>query len=519
VKLNRLSLTTLAHLKLDLAFSNMDDENLLTLVRKISESLERVANMFQHMLPKSNAFHSDSALLSNYSKVEVCRDKFGTWRKLWTIDKPESAGPPEDSHLEVVWGHSATERIRALLKRMSETAENLDMTLVTAREKQMRPNPSSRWKRLIEAKRISNERKSNEQTANQAIIAMVGDLSEQIEFLRTVSEMYFRTNQPKLSRSRPDRTESSILQNVERARRPFLALYRYISQSEDQVRLRMDIFDDRHDKLCIHISLRPSEDTQRELIITLLDEVPSEYQGLMKRINMDSTEDDTVVEQTLTPSLTQDLYLRYSRSSATIYFHIHQQSSKDIGERIPLSLLFGNTSSSGMIGGDGTMSLFSRIELAFKVVECGLWLLGTPWLSSLNSDLLTKMGGGTPNPHYALPVNLSPFDEEEDEIISTVSRSGQISAIGVLLTEIALQAPYKKFRRPSGDPDASLAADVGAVEVIMGRRYGKAVEFCLRSIKTRTNSWKIDSLEGNEISSSSHVSPILEEYHANVYLG
>ena len=122
------------------------------------------------------------------------------------------------------------------------------------------------------------------------------------------------------------------------------------------------------------------------------------------------------------------------------------------------------------------MSLVDKIRLAFKIVECGLWLLGTPWLSNLRGENLLEVTlPSRKNPVYVLPTRTIKLHDIEDEMMHWLSSSDQISSIGTLLIEIALEKPFSiRPRARSFDFETALGETVTEVEKRMGRRYGRA---------------------------------------------
>ena len=146
-----------------------------------------------------------------------------------------------------------------------------------------------------------------------------------------------------------------------------------------------------------------------------------------------------------------------------------------------------------------------RIDLAYKVVECGLYLLGTSWLRNLKSKKIQRMSKrGCPR-RFVLEAST----EEELEVWGMEPDNFKV---GILLTEIAvaqhvlsivttssdlraeveLDLVITVLRRHSGSTTRALLAAhvVNRVDQNIGQRYSKAVEFCLQQAKrTRKPQW------------------------------
>jgi hypothetical protein len=150
-----------------------------------------------------------------------------------------------------------------------------------------------------------------------------------------------------------------------------------------------------------------------------------------------------------------------------------------------------------------------KIGLAFKIVESGLYLLGTSWLSYLDSNHILKGDCG----RYLLGTSQSTAFNELDQI------EPQTFHIGTLLTEIALCRPIDgidKREGPLGDEWNLVMTlptygqrSIPAPEIVlllkgqggipgytvgeMGEKYAEAVNFCLQqSGELRQDVWQKD---------------------------
>ena len=173
-----------------------------------------------------------------------------------------------------------------------------------------------------------------------------------------------------------------------------------------------------------------------------------------------------------------------------------------------------------------------RLDLAFRVAECGLILLGTSWLSNISSKKIRRIyrPARGHRRRYVMEAELS-----GDNRLSSVEP--QTFLVGVLLTEIAAAQPILdivKYEMPSGVEYDFVMASLRngsiekrklrayqvtrRVEESLGQCFSEAVEFCLQqSAKYRRPEWarirefgtwqdKIDAYRG-----------ILEEYYTIVY--
>ena len=69
------------------------------------------------------------------------------------------------------------------------------------------------------------------------------------------------------------------------------------------------------------------------------------------------------------------------------------------------------------------------------MIECGFYLLGTPWLASLSSKQLQRIETNG-RKHFVLEVQTVDLDDLYFEDPNTLSEAAKLFTIGVLLIEI-----------------------------------------------------------------------------------
>jgi hypothetical protein len=165
------------------------------------------------------------------------------------------------------------------------------------------------------------------------------------------------------------------------------------------------------------------------------------------------------------------------------------------------------------------LPLIEKIRLAYKITECGLFLLGTPWLSHLNSETIRRFITSDLQRRFLLHVRSSEKmnDDSGDNPISEVLLvRAQIFQIGVLLVEIALDRPSCSAGMEDLDFGSST---IPYVERSMGHRYKQACEFCL----TRKDDNSVlpdqrDSFGNDGLAKRSTLHCMLKQYYAEVFL-
>ena len=139
-----------------------------------------------------------------------------------------------------------------------------------------------------------------------------------------------------------------------------------------------------------------------------------------------------------------------------------------------------------------TMSDVERFELAYRIIESGLLLLGTSWMSRLNSATITRFRSPDRPPRYVLSV----MKEFQDNVLESIAKERalvepNIFSIGILLVEIALCTQVVGIKKdisglnlilgkPIHPALASRQRVVGLVRAKMGDDYSLAVQYCLQ---------------------------------------
>ena len=143
-----------------------------------------------------------------------------------------------------------------------------------------------------------------------------------------------------------------------------------------------------------------------------------------------------------------------------------------------------------------------RLEIAYGIVETGLLLLGTPWLSDLSNVTLKRFKADEKAPRYILNIN-----QRHNLVRTQLADQGRdlhqyIFIIGISLAEIALQHTIRDLRRsasgfelfvagPDGLKWRSLGHVISLVNDKLGISYSEAVEFCLQDpVHAPNRLWK-----------------------------
>ena len=498
----------------------------LSIASTIFAAATRLESVSDNLLVEAQQFgeyHTGSSLLACYSKIELCREKLLMWRDLWDVKDPSN-----DSRLEIVWSQTAIASVRNVVGRISEVLSKLEDSNSRLRSSSATKLQKSRLNRWLKwRKKAALKNLADTQSATDVVNYAI-QLDELSDELLAVSEMSFRSKQfqdiQRPPRNQPAAEDSTFLREVQAMKRPLQTVFRQSTLTHLDLSLELDLFQAERQTMCLHlfVNLEASNSTIQELMIGF-DVVQTQTLDESFLADSDSADTGEFILHALTSTNPQvlrattvgpdkSLILRIQNVSKPNSASIAVKSFSSSLESVPIA-------DSIVLSKDSRMSLVNKIRLAFKIVECGLWLFGTPWLSNLRSEnLLELTSKDQVNPVYVLPGISIDFHDIEDEMLHWLSSTGQVSSIGTLLIEIALETPSSiSPRLRSFDLESSLAKKITEVEKCMGLRYGRAVDFCFRNAQTRTNSWRIMSIEDDDDDEPEQISPLLEDYYLNVY--
>lgn len=492
--------------------------SILAILSKLVEEINK--------LQRSDDSLSPSQSRESGRKVEVIletsRQKFLVWRKTWI----EGVSLPTIS-AEELWGAEGWIDIQRLLVTVEDTAHKIESELAR------RDDSSTRfgWKRAF---RGSLTRKSQALTVKSPpLIDLTIQLSRSIDELWTYSEVAFDSLHGIFAHRMDPPLRERLLAKSLHARAGSLALYGACSQSKADYSLEVDLFggdlearsiyhrrssalsttlfyhlfaQDRGDPLKIHEMTiegmsRPGEQDLANTGIVIFDIKNSDLAVYESWQSPESSLISIQPHTAYAPS-----YFRITRPPATANLDGETESLAQLlyKERIKSSLEL-----------EQPLSQETKIQLAFKVVECGLYLLGTPWLASLSSKRLQRMKtkGGMP---FVLEVQTLDLDDLYFEDPNALSEHAQLFSIGVVLVEIALSD--EKNPANIQDPELRKSKILPLVERSMGSLYSGATAFCLQDRRSaphfeRSEKYKYPA----ETGWTSYLTELLEDYLAQVY--
>lgn len=482
-----------------------------------------------HKSRRSNDSLSPSQVREIARKVEVVletsRQKFQVWRNTWI----ENVSDPKIS-AEELWGGEGWRDIQLLLGTVQDTAHRIESELA----KRDDDGTFSGWKRAL---RSSLSRKNQTLTVKSpSLLELTVQLSRSIDELWTYSEVAFDSLHGIFAHQMGPPLRERLLARSLHARTGSLALYGACSQSKADYSLEVDLLGEHVETRGVHrkrsslSSTTPSRlfyhlFAQDRGVPVKINEITIESmskpgeQDLANTgiVDFDISNTDLAAYESW-PSLKSEFISIQSHTTYTpSYFRISRPpSAVDLdGETESLAQLLYKEHIGSSLDLERPLSQETKVQLAFKVVECGLYLLGTPWLASLSSKRLRRMKtkGRTP---FVLEVQTLDLEDLYFEDPNALSEHSQLFSIGVILVEIALSDE----RNPANiqDPELRKSKILPLVERSMGSLYSGAAAFCLQDRRSAPHFERPEKYKyPEETGWMSYLTELLEDYHAQVF--
>ena len=509
-------------------------ENPISATADAIEALVKSARELQHPHNALSISQLSDNARTTVVVLEASQQKYRVWRKTWM----ENVRDPEKTAQEL-WGSAGWEDIRKLLSSIQDAVNRVRAEIVRPYDADSGPKSRhalkflSKWKgQTVTAKSVT--------VKSPPPLDLAIQLSRSIDELWTYSEVAFDSLHgifaQKINPPFPDRLLTCSLQ----ARAGSLALFAACSRSKAAYSLEVDLFGDYDGKRRSSLSgmSRSSSKTTSRLYYHLFAQAPetSAYMGDMIIVSVANpgeqdfgdtnpfefdVDTNDLANCESWPHKKSTLFsLQPKAAYASSYFQVAKPPTAltlDGKTESIAHLLYKDRVTSNTKLGQRPLSHLRRIELAFKLVECGFYLLGTPWLASLSSKRLRRIETHG-SKHFVLEVQTLELEDLYSEDPKALSESSQLFSIGVLLVEIALSDPDQWNPVKIQDPELRKSKILPLVERAMGSQYSKAAAFCLRDRRSGPHFGRPDKYQKPEETGwTSYLTELLEDYHAQVF--
>lgn len=508
----------------------MVDTPLLT--ADIIDLLSPLVKAIQESQRFSSALAS-SGLRESRQKVEIVletsRQKFEVWVTTWVHNVSDPA-----ISAEKLWGDKGWSAVQKLLGSVQDSAREIETELAKIDDY----NPHPGWRRTLRTSLIKNKRTMI--VKSSPLMGLAVQLSRSIDELWTYSEVTFDSLHGLFSHQIGPPWQERLLIRSLHARIGALALYEACNQSKADYTLEVDLLSEKLETRGTPHRRSSVSSTMPSLLFYHLFAHRREDPKLVNEILIESfvrpAEQEFDNAEVVKFGLkTSDLAVygswpasksELNSKSRLVSIQPHTAYAPSCFRLFRPTVLSweGRTKSlnqllyNNQVGSSPEARLLTqetKVHLAFKVVECGFYLLGTPWLASLSSKRLRRMGidGGGP---FVLEIQTLDLEDLYFEDPDALSEGSQLFSIGVILVEIALCDEGN----PHNIQDHILRESqiLPLVERSMGSLYCGATAFCLADRKSATHFARPEKYKDPEKTSwTSYLRELLGEYHVQVF--
>ena len=440
-------------------------------------------------------------------------ERIRTWQQNWSSQSQHASVP------EGLWGVQAWARIQKLLDDILETSTELQSQLREIQQKQGTRPDASWWERVIA---LVERRPSPELQPCKDIRDLARCLDDSVDLLLIWSETCFDSLHGLTVPESELRGRDELLRSSVGSRLASLELYSLCLAQTEDCSLEMDLRSSNALEPCYRLVAEPKENELRKLTVTIMKgiDIPNDELGAVAE---SSGSDLHLFKPSWDPR-----FIKLARHYPNSQHYLQIAAEQPDVLRLPksperLADILQSMKGSPYEHTEPYLSMKAKFELAFKVVESGFFLLGTPFFASLSSKTLRRVDNGTHRRlSFMLRIPALALEELVADDLGAVAESAQFLRISVILMDIALEGTDHDLdlQTLGKNPDAvsKLMSKLGAVEGTMGTTYCKAAAFCLqydcgnrfsgleKYDKERYGEWVI------------YLSGILKDYYAQVYL-
>ncbi|KAL8744467.1 MAG: hypothetical protein Q9190_003296 [Brigantiaea leucoxantha] len=471
--------------------------------------------------------------------IDVSLQKFKAWQKTWS---------PDENHLDVsaeaLWGVKGWTHIRRMLDEIIRTSRSIAEYLEELKRIEER-TPRSKWRKAYRA----IQAKQGPSSKMQQLQSRSTTLTRAVDELWIYSETVFDSLHGIFSLESKVPERDRLLHTALRSRPSSLELYSRCSISTLNCSLEMDLLDSG---LADHKALSTPYEAPLSVFYHLVAQ-SREAHGRLQKMTIESVElkpemEDVLIQdmenlQLFKPTVKHGTVLvavAPRGSAQSSYLRIPQDHIQPVNLRSSpesLAKVLDRLHSANLTTKEH-LSTGAKVELAFKVIECGFFLLGTPWFASLSSKNLVQLKNTKRTDHsFCLETQTLDLEDLLYDDPGALAETSQLFRLGVLLMEIALDEPDLYSRSDETGQEADRIRKLPRVEQSMGAQYCKATAFCLQYRQSGKPFMSGKRLKDRKLSNDDkpfreadkyensyfddwqdYLAGLLQQYHSQVYL-
>lgn len=229
-------------------------------------------------------------------------------------------------------------------------------------------------------------------------------------------------------------------------------------------------------------------------------------------------EPDLAVFTSHPPSSSRIIGIQTNYSRDNFYFRVAaaDNTKAPASKRESLALTMSKNKVSTEVVTLPYRSLKNKLDSAYNLVQCGFYLLGTPWLASLSNKRLCRLETEDRS-SCLLEVKMIPVESFYLENPDALSESSQLFEIGMILIEIALEGDQGSDLEEHENPYLHAYKMLPKVYERVGSTYYRACAFCIQDRRSdpsygRPEKYRYPEETGWDI----YLKDFLEDYYMQV---
>ena len=458
--------------------------------------------------------------------ARISLHKYQVWQQNWS---GETLNPNVTA--QALWGVQGWRTIRGMLTEILKDSVHIGQYLkLIGKSPPMKSK--SRWRAAVNTLRSKQQSSEN----FKAIQKLAASLSQSIDQLWIYSETVFDSLHGILAQETKVPEREKLLTLALQTRAGSLDLHTLCSVSTVDCCLEINLLDAGSTslqllygpeypsgRLLFHLFAQPHEFPQeiKELTVENIPE-PDESESVRDEV-IESNEPDLQLFKSQSETGTKRVMVYGHGSNPPSCLVLPRTIGTMLLETKPDSLAkLLTTPAKGTDSSTAEhLSMGAKVELAYKVVECGFFLIGTPWFSSLNSKNILRMRTHKQS-HSTFVLEVQTVDHNDMLLDDpgALAETSQLFRLGILLMEIALDesSRYSPFENHGYDADG-IISKLPSIEQAMGTQYCKATAFCLQHRQLKHRFQGPEKYEGKNFDQwESYLAEFLLEYYSQVFL-
>ena len=452
--------------------------------------------------------------------ARISLHKYRVWQQNWS---GEALNP--DVTAEALWGVQGGKIIRRMLDDIFQDSVRTRKYLKHIREPSP-TKPRSRWKAAATRLRSKQQpRESLKELQDKELQQLAAALSRSIDELWIYSETVFDSLHGILAHGTKAPEPEKLLTLALQSRAGSLDLHTLCSNLTLNCCLEIDLLDTPNGpaypfgRLFYHLFAQARESPQelKELTVELdgSESVSTEViESNEPELQLFKSQSGTGTKKIMVSSYGSNppSCLILSQTIGTVRLETKPDSLANLLTTLEKGANFSTVEH---------FSMGAKVELAYKVVECGLFLIGTPWFSSLSSKNILRLRSRE-REHSTFILEVQTVDHHDLLLDDpgALAETDQLFRIGILLMEIALDEPNRSSRNDNHEHDAKrIIGRLPLIEQSMGTQYCKATAFCLQYRQLKHRFQGPDKYQGENFGEwESYLRDFLLDYHSQVFL-